>query len=88
MWHTAPDQHLPELGRVVEGTPDDLARVIHRLIAKDQSVRYRVPRKPFKTCASREDQRRRQRNGLPHNRRLPTDEGRGDLRLPSLWSLR
>ena len=41
MWHAAPDRHLPEIPRVLQGTPDDLARVIQRLAVKDQSQRYR-----------------------------------------------
>ena len=40
MWHAAPDRRLPEISRVLEGVPDDLARVIQKLCVKDQSVRY------------------------------------------------
>jgi serine/threonine-protein kinase len=40
MWHAAPDLRLPEVQRILEGVPDDLARVIQRLTAKDQSQRY------------------------------------------------
>ena len=40
MWHAAPDRRLPPIHRVLEGVPEDLARVIQRLSAKDQSVRY------------------------------------------------
>lgn len=40
MWHAAPDRRLPPIGRVLEGVPKDLARVIERLSAKEQSVRY------------------------------------------------
>jgi len=40
MWHSAPDRHLPEIGRVLEGVPEDLARVIQRLTVKDQARRY------------------------------------------------
>jgi tRNA A-37 threonylcarbamoyl transferase component Bud32 len=40
MWHSTADVKLPEVQRVLEGVPDDLARVIQRLIAKDQSQRY------------------------------------------------
>ena len=42
MWHAAPDRHLPEIHKVLEGVPPDLARVIQRLVAKDQSQRYRT----------------------------------------------
>jgi hypothetical protein len=40
IWHAAADRRLPEIGRVLEGVPDDLARVIQRLVAKDQAQRY------------------------------------------------
>ncbi len=40
MWHAAPDRHLPEIARVLEGVPPDLARVIERMVVKDQSRRY------------------------------------------------
>jgi len=41
MWHSAPDRRLPEIRRVLEGVPEDLARVIERLAKKDQRERYR-----------------------------------------------
>ena len=41
MWHAAPDRRLPEIRRVLEGVPEDLARVIEKLTEKDQSLRYR-----------------------------------------------
>ena len=41
MWHSTADVKLPDVHRVLEGVPDDLARVIQRLIAKDQSQRYK-----------------------------------------------
>ncbi len=40
MWQAAPDRNLPEITRVLEGVPDDLVRVVSRLVAKDQSRRY------------------------------------------------
>jgi serine/threonine-protein kinase len=40
MWHSTADVKLPDIQRVLEGVPEDLARVIQRLIAKDQSQRY------------------------------------------------
>jgi serine/threonine-protein kinase len=40
MWHSTADVKLPDIQRVLEGVPDDLAHVIQRLIAKDQSQRY------------------------------------------------
>jgi eukaryotic-like serine/threonine-protein kinase len=40
MWHAAPDRRLPEIPRVLEGVPDDLAHVIQKLCEKDQSKRY------------------------------------------------
>ncbi|MCC7419012.1 MAG: serine/threonine protein kinase [Planctomycetaceae bacterium] len=41
MWHAARDRRLPEIGRVLEGVPDDLRHVIQKLVEKDQSKRYR-----------------------------------------------
>jgi len=41
MWHAAPDRRLPEINRVLEGVPDDLAHVVQKLVEKDQSKRYR-----------------------------------------------
>jgi hypothetical protein len=40
MWHAAPDRHLPEINRVFEGVPEDLAQVIQNLVAKDPARRY------------------------------------------------
>jgi len=42
MWHTAADRKLPDIPRVLEGVPDDLARVIQKLIEKDQAKRYKT----------------------------------------------
>jgi eukaryotic-like serine/threonine-protein kinase len=44
MWHAAPDRAMPQISRVLEGVPDDLARVIQRLVIKDQSQRYQSAR--------------------------------------------
>lgn len=41
MWHAAPDRRLPEISRVLDGVPRDLARVIEKLVEKDPEVRYR-----------------------------------------------
>lgn len=40
MWHAAADRKLPEISRVLEGVPEDLARVIEKLATKDQAERY------------------------------------------------
>jgi serine/threonine-protein kinase len=42
MWHAAADRRLPEIHRVLQGVPDDLARVIQKLTEKDQAKRYRT----------------------------------------------
>jgi serine/threonine protein kinase len=42
MWHAAPDRRLPEVSRVLEGVPPDLAHVIQRLTNKDPAQRYRT----------------------------------------------
>ena len=44
MWHSAPDRRLPEIGRVLQGVPDDLAYVIQRLCEKDPARRYATAR--------------------------------------------
>lgn len=41
MWHTAADRQIPEISRVLQGVPDDLAKVIQRLVVKDQARRYK-----------------------------------------------
>lgn len=41
MWHAAPDRRLPEISRVLEGVPPDLALTIDKLIKKPQSDRYK-----------------------------------------------
>lgn len=40
MWHSAPDLRLPPVQRVLQGVPADLARVIDRLVQKEQSQRF------------------------------------------------
>ena len=42
MWHVAADRRLPEIKRVLEGVPEDLAQVIQKLTQKDQSKRYQT----------------------------------------------
>ena len=40
MWHAAPDRKLPEISRVLDGVPADLAQVIQKLVEKDPARRY------------------------------------------------
>ena len=40
MWHAAADRNLPEISKVLEGVPDDLARAIQRMVVKDPARRY------------------------------------------------
>lgn len=42
MWHAAPDRKLPAINRVLEGVPDDLAKVIGKLTEKDPARRYKT----------------------------------------------
>ncbi len=42
MWHAAPDRRLPPVASVLDGVPPDLAKVIDRLTAKEQSQRYKT----------------------------------------------
>lgn len=39
-WHAAPDRRLPRISAVLEGVPEDLAKVIQKLTEKDKSRRY------------------------------------------------
>ena len=39
MWHAAADRNLPPINRVLEGVPEDLARVIQHLVTKDPARR-------------------------------------------------
>ncbi len=39
MWQAAADRNLPPINRVLEGVPEDLARVIQHLVTKDQARR-------------------------------------------------
>ena len=52
MWHSTADVKLPDIQRVLEGVPEDLARVIQRLIAKDQSQRYRSAHEALRNLQS------------------------------------
>lgn len=52
MWHAAPDRHLPEIHRVLEGVPADLARVIERMVVKDQSRRYQSAQEALRDLRS------------------------------------
>lgn len=40
MWHAAPDRKLPDISRVLEGVPPDLAHVVQKLTEKDPKKRY------------------------------------------------
>ena len=40
MWHAAADRNLPEIGKVLEGVPDNLAHAIQKMIVKDPARRY------------------------------------------------
>ncbi|MEX1223213.1 MAG: serine/threonine-protein kinase, partial [Pirellulales bacterium] len=42
MWQSAPDRRLPEIARVLEGVPPDLARVIEKLCQKNPADRYQT----------------------------------------------
>lgn len=42
MWHSAADRRVPEVSRVLEGVPGDLAHVVQRLVEKDPAKRYRT----------------------------------------------
>lgn len=42
MWHSQLDRRLPEIQRVLEGVPADLAYIIQRMVEKDATRRYRT----------------------------------------------
>ena len=42
MWHAAPDRNLPEIDRVLEGVPPDVAKVVQKLTQKDPALRYKT----------------------------------------------
>lgn len=42
MWHSAADRRVPDVTRVLEGVPQDLAHVVQRLVEKDPGKRYRT----------------------------------------------
>jgi len=48
MWHAAPDRTLPPIARVLEGVPEDLARVVERLVEKDPARRYRTAKEAWR----------------------------------------
>lgn len=45
MWHSAADRKLPEIARVLEGVPENLARVIEKLCEKHLNKRYKTAEK-------------------------------------------
>lgn len=42
MWQSAPDRRLPEIRRVLQNVPDDLAHMVEKLCEKDPAKRYRT----------------------------------------------
>ena len=42
MWHAAPDRVLPDIDRVLEGVPPDVAKVVQKLTQKDPALRYKT----------------------------------------------
>lgn len=42
MWHSAADRRVPDVSRVLEGVPPDLAHVVQRLVEKDPAKRYQT----------------------------------------------
>ncbi|QDU98015.1 protein kinase domain-containing protein [Lignipirellula cremea] len=47
MWQATLDQRLPEIGRVLQGVPPDLAAVVEKMTEKDPARRYRNAEKPM-----------------------------------------
>ncbi len=44
MWHCSADRRFPPIQTVLEGVPDDLARVLQKLTCKEQKHRYKSAR--------------------------------------------
>ena len=42
MWHAAGDRRLPPISRVLEGVPEDLAKVVQKLATKNPAQRYKT----------------------------------------------
>ncbi len=42
MWQSAPDRRLPEIRRVLQNVPEDLAGIVEKLCEKDPAKRYRT----------------------------------------------
>ena len=42
MWHSALDRRLPDIHRVLQGVPDDIACVVQKLTEKDPAKRYKT----------------------------------------------
>ena len=42
MWHADPHRHIADIHKVLEGVPEDLARVIQKLCRKPQPERYKT----------------------------------------------
>lgn len=42
MWHAARDRRLPDIKKVLEGVPEDLARTVQKLTAKPLEERYKT----------------------------------------------
>ena len=53
MWHAAADRKLPEIGKVLEGVPDDLARAVQKMIVKDPARRYQSAAEVLRDLAPR-----------------------------------
>ncbi|MEQ8791022.1 MAG: protein kinase [Pirellulaceae bacterium] len=53
MWHSTPDRRLPEISKVLEGVPEDLASVIEKMTEKDPARRYRNTDRPLADLRAR-----------------------------------
>jgi serine/threonine-protein kinase len=53
MWHSTPDRRLPEIAKVLEGVPADLAAVIERMVEKDPAKRYKNADRPLADLRAR-----------------------------------
>jgi len=54
MWQATLDQRLPEIGRVLQGVPEDLANTVQKMTEKDPAKRYKTAEKPMLELRSRD----------------------------------
>ena len=91
MWHAAADRKLPEISKVLQGVPDDLARVIQKMVVKDPARRYHRRWKCSATCGPTRDWRSRcrwRRTRRPRRPGSPPPGGNAGCAMRRSWRWR